>query len=374
MPRDGNGTPGIVATAACGAVTPSSTVSGRNISVGVKRRPQRRAIARCGRLAVRLPVRKVDQQMDFVVLGSSSGTPTLTRNVSGSALRFDDGRVWLIDCGEGTQHRILRSPLRPGRIERILLTHLHGDHSYGLPGLLASLGVHNRSAAVEVIGPPGVREWLKVTRQVSDLRLGYRLRVTEVQPGDSFERDGVGITVRPMRHRVPSYAYLLREPTQRGRVDIERVRALGLAPGPELGRLADGESLRLQDGREIRPEDVLGPARPGRLLVHCGDSSDSSALLGEAEDCDLLVHECTHDAGRRDRAIQWGHSTTEMVAELATALRPRLLVLTHFSSRYTCEGGAMTVADLLEEFRSRCPDVPVMAADDLLSVPIPPRG
>ena len=313
--------------------------------------------------------------MELTFLGTSSGTPTRTRNVSGAALRFDDGAVWIVDCGEGTQHRLLETTLRPGRIEAILLTHLHGDHCYGLPGLMASLAVHDRSEPVVVAGPPGVAEWLAVTRRVSDLKLGYRYRVVEYAPEGPLDLglERAAVHVLPLVHRVPSHAFLITEPDRRGRLDPARAAALGIPDGPLLGRLAAGERVTLADGRVVEPAEVVGPPRPGRRLALCGDSADSSSLIGHAEGVDLLVHECTYESGRAEQAAKWGHSTAAQVGTLAAKLQPRQLALNHLSSRYTVGEAPVATEDLREQCALACPGVPVVVADDLMTLAIPAR-
>lgn len=313
--------------------------------------------------------------MRLVFLGTSSGTPTRERNVSGLAVRFDDGGVWIVDCGEGTQHRLLETGIRPGRIERILLTHLHGDHCYGLPGLIANIAIHDRTDPVEVIGPPGTRELVDCVMRVCDQRLGYPLAVSELGGAGEVGRYGRWrVDALPLVHRLPSFAFLLREDERRGRLDAERARALGVPDGPVLGRLAAGETVTLPGGATVRPDQVLGPPRPGRFAVLCGDSADSSSLIGAADGCDVLVHECTFEAARGEHAVRWGHSTTAMVADLARAVRPKLLLLTHFSSRYTTAGGTLTVADLVREVEERAPGQRVMPAHDFLEVAVEAEG
>ena len=311
--------------------------------------------------------------MQLTFLGTSAGVPTRERGLSAIALRLPTGALWLLDCGEGTQQRLLASGLRASRLERVLLTHLHGDHCFGLPGLLASLGLWGRSGPVEVVGPRGVREWLEATFRVSAMRLAFPLEVVELDaPGGPLApRSGLAVEALPLVHRVTSFAYVVREAAHRGALDAARARALGVPDGPLLGRLARGEAVVLADGRRIGPQEVLGAERPGRVVVVCGDSSDSSSLLALGPGCDVLVHECTYEAARADQAKQWGHSTTADVAALARALRPRLLVLTHLSSRYTVAGATPDVDGLRREVEARCPGQRVRTAEDGLAVEVP---
>jgi ribonuclease Z len=314
--------------------------------------------------------------LQLTFLGTSAGAPTRERGLSALALRLPGGGLWLFDCGEGTQQRLLASRLRAARLDRVLLTHLHGDHCFGLPGLLASAGLWGRREAIEVVGPRGLREWLDTTLRVSAMHLGYPLLVRELEhpAGGALDlRGGLAVEALPLVHRVPSFAYVVREPARRGHVDTARARALGVPEGPLLGRLARGDAVALADGRRIEPRDVLGPPRPGRTLVVCGDSSDSRALLALPPGCDVLVHECTYDAARAAQAREWSHSTSADVAALARALRPRLLVLTHLSSRYTVPGAEPGTDALRREVETRCPGQRVLVAEDGLAIDVPPR-
>lgn len=311
--------------------------------------------------------------MDVTFLGTSSGTPTRERNVTSAALRFDDGRVWIVDCGEATQHQLLETDIRPGRIERIFLTHLHGDHCYGLPGLLASLAVHGRSEPVTVVGPPGVAEWIAVTQRISDLNLGYAISVIELSGRQELAAEnGWTITAVPIPHRVVCWGYRFAEPVRPGHLDGAAARAAGVS-GPDLGRLAAGESIQLADGRTVEPGPLIGPDRPGRVVAIFGDTSGADPADPAWHGCDLIVHECTYAADKQANAAQWGHATTASLAAFAAAVRPAALALTHFSSRYTAPGAAVTVADLVAEVAERCPGVPLHAADDFVRLPLPPR-
>ncbi len=308
--------------------------------------------------------------MRIVFLGTSAGTPTKSRNVTSQAVQFDDGRIWLLDCGEGTQHQLMRSGLRPSRIDRILLTHLHGDHCYGLPGLLSCLAINGRVDPVEVIGPPGARELIESTLRLSYSVLNYPLSIVEVdRVGEIGERDGWRIEVQAMVHRVPSFGYSLREHPRRGRFHLERAKALGVPSGPLFRRLQDGASVQLADGRLIRPDEVCDPPRPGRHLVLLGDTADAAAILSAARGCDVLVHEATYDASRVDKAIEWGHSTSTIAGRFAAAAGARALILTHFSARY--DEDASGIGLLIAEAQRECPTTTVLAASDLWSYELP---
>jgi ribonuclease Z len=308
-------------------------------------------------------------------LGTSAGVPTRTRNVTGQAVVFDHGGVWLLDCGEATQHQLMRAGIKPGRIERILVTHLHGDHCFGLPGALASMSIGGRDDPVHIVGPRGVRELIETVFRLSDTTVTFPLAFTEIDaPGTIGRFDGWEVSAHALPHRITCFGYCLSEGTRPGRFHPDRALALGVPPGRLFGQLQRGERVRLADGREVAAEQVADPPRPGRKLVLLGDTMDGSALAEVGADCDLLVCEATYDAAREDKARQWGHSTTRMTGELARLLRARTLILTHFSSRYTDDDSdEPRVEALVAEAAACCPGTTVLAARDLWSHSLPPR-
>jgi len=299
-------------------------------------------------------------------LGTSAGTPTRARNVTAQAIQFDDGRLWLLDCGEGTQHQFIRTGLRASRVDRVLITHLHGDHCYGLPGLLSLIAISGRTEPVELVGPPGVADLVRTVLRLSHNHLPYRLDLLELTTPGSAERRGTWTwSAWPLRHRVPCFGYVLHEDPRAGRFHLDRAQALGIPPGPLYRRLQDGHAVTLADGTAIAPDAVCEPPRPGRKLVLLGDTADSAAIAEAGADCDLLVHEATYDARRADKAIHWGHSTSAMAGRFAAALRAKTLILTHFSGRFE-DGDAegVTVPDLVREAAAECPGTRVLAAED----------
>ena len=310
--------------------------------------------------------------MRLTFLGTSAGTPTKTRNVTGQLLQFDDGRQWLLDCGEGTQHQMLRAGLSAAKVERILITHLHGDHCYGIFGMLSLIGIHGRVEPVEVIGPNGIAEMLETVLRLSANQFAFRLDVHEIGAGGhDLVRGTWTVSAWPLVHRVPSFGYVLGEAPRPGRFHLDQATALGIPPGPLYRRLQDGVGVVLADGRLIEPHQVCDPPRPGRKLVLLGDTCDSSALAAAGMGCDLLVHEATYEAGKEDKAIQWGHSTTVMAGRFAALLKAHTLVITHLSSRYhDRDGRSPGIDELRSEAASMCPESRVVVADDMVTVEI----
>jgi ribonuclease Z len=304
-------------------------------------------------------------------LGTSAGTPTRERNVSALAIQLEGGEVWLVDCGEGTQQQILRSSVRPGRIRRILLTHLHGDHCFGVPGLLASIGLHGGKGPVQVLGPVGTARFVDAAIAASATTLPFELEVRELAGRcDLVSDDGTRLVAEPIVHRVTCFGYVIEAPAKRGRLDVDAARARGVS-GADLGRLTRGEDITVLGGKVVRAGEVLGPTRRGAKVVVLGDTSDPSGIAAAAASCDLLVHEATYGAALHDKALAYGHSTAAMAGSFAAHIGAGKLVLTHFSARYMEDGATPVIADLVREAELACPGTPVLAARDLLEIDVP---
>ncbi len=306
-------------------------------------------------------------------LGTSAGQPTRNRNVTAQALRFDDGSWWLVDCGEATQHRVREAGLRAIRCERILITHLHGDHCWGLPGMLMAIAIAGRTEGVQVAGPRGLARLLDGAFGPTATELPYPLDLIELpeEPrGEPLDWSGDGWRARPfaIRHRVPCVAWLCEEPQRPGRVRPDLAHAAGLQDMRLLGRLQRGETVTLPSGVVIRPDQVMDPPpRPRRVLV-CGDTEDADALIPHAQGVDLVVRESTYAGDNEEKARQWGHSTSTMTGRFAAALHARHLVVTHLGGRHSDGTGPQQLRD---EAAAACPGIPVDVADDLMTVEVP---
>lgn len=314
--------------------------------------------------------------MNLTFLGTSAGTPSRTRSVSAVALQLPErGEWWLFDCGEATQHQILRcSHLRLSQLSRIFITHLHGDHLYGLPGLLASRGLGGGAGGsappLALYGPPGVEEFVRVALGVGGGRVDAAVTIV-TEPKELLVTGGFTVACAKLRHRVPCWGYAVTEEDQPGRFDVETARALGVAPGPLFGRLKAGETITLADGRTVRGADLSGPTRRGRKVVVCGDTIATPTAVELARDADLLVHEATYlqaDLSLAERAL---HSTSTMAAQVARAANVGRLALTHVSPRYEGDGSGRLLS-LLAEARAVFPET--LLAHDLLQVSVPRRA
>ncbi|MEB3326608.1 MAG: ribonuclease Z [Synechococcus sp.] len=313
--------------------------------------------------------------MQVTFLGTSSGVPTRGRNVSAVALRLPQRReLWLFDCGEATQHQFLRSDLRVSQLRRIFITHMHGDHVFGLPGLLASLGLAGSCTGIDLYGPDPLRDFLEGVLRTSSTRIGYPLRTHRVQAAASsgtllLDDDDLTVRCAPLTHRVPAFAYRVDQKPRRGHFDVERARALGIAPGPIYAELKAGHSVTLDDGRIINGTSLCGPDRPGASLVYCTDTVFCEAAVELAAGADLLIHEATFSHSEAALAHQRQHSTSTMAAQTALEAGVKQLVLTHLSPRYM-PGNSMAPDDLLAEARSIFANT--LVAKDFLSLDITP--
>lgn len=274
--------------------------------------------------------------MDIFFLGTGAGVPSKQRNVTSIALKLleERGSVWLFDCGEGTQHQILRTSIRPRRIDKIFITHLHGDHLYGLPGLLASRSFQGGESEVILYGPKGLRQYVEVSLHVSGTYLKYPLKIVEIEEGIVFEDDEFAVEARLLEHGISSYGYRVVEKDRPGTLMADKLVAAGVHPGPIFKQIKAGETVELEDGRILYPADYVGPEQKGRIITILGDTRlcKASALL--AKDADLLIHEATFSQGEEQLAYEYFHATTVQAAEIARDANAKMLCITHISSRY----------------------------------------
>jgi ribonuclease Z len=291
--------------------------------------------------------------------GTSGSVPTAQRGLPAVLVRRGGDRL-LFDCGEGTQRQLVRS-VGLADVDDVFVTHLHADHWLGLPGMLKSFELRDRDAPLSVYGPRGMTEFMSAMRLVYG-RVSFPLTVAELEPGATVERDGYLVGAIEVRHRGPSLGYAIVEHPRPGRFDAELAGRLGVRPGPDFGRLQRGEPVG-----DVRPEQVVGAARPGRKIVISGDTAPCEMVALAAHEADVLVHEATFADEERDRALATGHTTARQAAELARDAGVRLLALTHLSTRYAG-------AELRDEAREVFPATEVPRDFDTIEVPLPEKG
>jgi ribonuclease Z len=273
--------------------------------------------------------------MDLLFLGTSAGVPTRNRNVSGTALIEYSGKGWyLIDCGEATQHQLLRTPLSLRELRGIFITHVHGDHCFGLPGLLASAGMSGRIEPLEIVLPAALHAWVRLSLAATQSHLPFELHLHAVETLDGWHNGNIQVTTVTLSHRVPCHGYVFSETNPEPRLDVQRLRVDGIPRGPLWGELAHGRNVE-HAGRLFLAEYYLRPTRPACRVIVCGDN-DTPELLAEAgQNANVLVHEATFTESVIDHTrTTYGHSTAARVARFAELAGIPNLVLTHFSARY----------------------------------------
>jgi ribonuclease Z len=292
--------------------------------------------------------------------GTAGSVPTARRGLPATLVRRGSDKL-LIDCGEGTQRQLVRTVGLP-EITEVFLTHLHVDHWLGLPGMVKSFELRDRSAPMTVFGPPGTRALMDVMRRTVLGRLSFRFNVVDLEPDAIVELDGYEVHALRVRHRGEAYGYALIEDDRPGRFDVELATSLGVAPGPDFGRLQRGEPVG-----DVTPEQVVGQTRRGRRLVFSGDTAPCDMVRVAADRADVLVHEATFTSEERERAMETGHSTAAQAAELALEAGVELLALTHISTRYMGR-------EIRDEARTIFPNTEVPRDFDLIDVPFPEKG
>ncbi|MQA74002.1 MAG: ribonuclease Z [Solirubrobacterales bacterium] len=301
--------------------------------------------------------------MDLVFLGTGGSVPTARRSTACLLARVGGDRL-MFDCGEGSQRQMQRSTGLV-QVDEVYVTHLHADHYLGVPGLLKTWDLHDRERPLRVIGPPGLFELFKALGRIFG-RLGYEVELIEVEPGEAVRHDEYEVRPFAVEHGITAYGYALVEDERPGHLDAAAAERLGVAPGPDLGRLQRGEEVDGSSG-PVRPDDVMGPARPGRKLVISGDTAPSEMTRIAAHEAQLLVHDASFAAEEAERAAQTGHSTARDAARLAADAEVEMLALVHASSRYD-------VRALLAEAREEFGGAFAPRDFDLVEIPFPERG
>jgi ribonuclease Z len=300
--------------------------------------------------------------MKVVTLGTGGAIPTAQRSLPATAL-IREGEMLLFDCGEGTQLQMRRAHTGFGRLTKIFISHLHGDHLAGLPGLLMTMALLSRDKPLKIFGPPGLKKFVRVARETFRFHNEYELTVHEIEGGRVTADPGYWVEARPMDHSIFALGYSLVEEDRPGEFNLKRALELGVPEGPLFGQLQSGNSITLEDGRLIRPQEVLGSARRGRKFVHALDTRPCEAVVAMANGADLVVHDGMFAQDLVEDAQQMGHSTARQAAQVAKEAGIRQLILSHISQRYRDD------KVLLQEARSVFPRTEV--ARDLMSIEIP---
>jgi ribonuclease Z len=297
--------------------------------------------------------------LDVLFVGTAGSAPSARRGLPATLVRRGGDRL-LFDCGEGTQRQLVRSTGLV-ELEDVFITHFHADHVLGLPGMLKTFGLRQRERPLRVYGPVGLRALFGALRPIIG-RVGFPVELYELEPNEEIERDGYRVAAYETDHGVGALGYALVEDPRPGAFDPERARELGVKPGPDFGRLQEGETVG-----GVHPDQVMGEPRRGRRIVLAGDSAPCEMTRLVAFEADLLVHEATFLDEEADRAAETRHSTARQAAELAAAAGVTMLALTHISPRY---GGK----EVRDEARAVFENTVVPRDFDRIELPFPERG
>ncbi|HCT9709175.1 TPA: ribonuclease BN [Citrobacter werkmanii] len=292
--------------------------------------------------------------MELLFLGTSAGVPTRSRNVTAILLNLQHPTqpgLWLFDCGEGTQHQMLATPFNPGKLDRIFISHLHGDHLFGLPGLLCSRSMAGNVKPLTLYGPKGLREFTETALRLSGSWTDYPLDIVEITAGEIVDDGLRKVTAYPLEHPLECYGYHIEEHDKPGALNASALKAAGVKSGPWFQELKAGKTIVLEDGRVINGADFLAPATRGKSVAIFGDTGPCASAFELANGVDVMVHETTLDASMEEKANSRGHSSTRQAAQLALKAGVGRLIMTHVSSRYDEKG----CQRLLEECRTLFP-------------------
>ncbi|RCW64842.1 ribonuclease Z [Saliterribacillus persicus] len=291
--------------------------------------------------------------MELLFLGTGSGMPSKQRNTSSVLLNLVEeiDEIWMFDCGEATQHQLLHVPIRPRKITKIFITHLHGDHIFGLPGFLSSRSFLDGRTTVTVYGPKGIKDFIKMSLEISNTHLAYELKIVELDNEFVFETDKFSVISTKLDHGVASYGFKIIEKDSPGELLVDKLRELNIPPGPLYQRIKEENVVEMENGRVLKQRDFLGPDKKGRSVAILGDTRYKPDLVSFLDCVDVCVHEATFSEDEKTLAHNYFHSTTRQAATLAKASQVNQLILTHISARYQ----KSDYARILEEAKSIFP-------------------
>jgi len=272
-------------------------------------------------------------QLKIIFLGTGGSWPTVKRNVTSIAIKRGS-EIILFDCGEGTQRQFQKSKLSYMQISKIFITHFHGDHFLGLPGLIQTMQLNDRNKPLHIYGPKGMHDLVKKLFSLGYFRPSYKITSHEIKDGDISEFSGYFIHALKVDHNVPALGYCLEEKKRPGKFNKPKALKLGIPEGPLFSKLQKGQFIILDNGKKITSDMVLGHPRDGRKIVISGDTKSISKMIEFSKNADVLIHEATFDSKLESIAIEYGHTTALQAAEIAKKANVSKLFLTHISPRY----------------------------------------
>lgn len=290
--------------------------------------------------------------MEIQFLGTGAGQPAKSRNVSSLVLKLLDeiNEIWMFDCGEGTQRQILETTIKPRKVQKIFITHLHGDHVLGLPGFLSSRAfqANEEQTDITMYGPVGLRQFVLGSLRVTGSRLPYRIHFHEFDEGNLgkiLETDKFVVYAEALDHSVFCVGYRVMQKDLEGTLDAEGLKAAGVPFGPLYGKIKNGQNVILEDGTEIIASEYLSAPKKGKVITILGDTRKTDASIRLGLGADVLIHESTYGKGDEGMAKKHGHSTNMQAAEVAKAAGAKRLLLNHISARFLARDCKQLEAD-----------------------------
>lgn len=306
--------------------------------------------------------------MELEFLGTGAGVPSKGRNVSSTALKMLDERneVWLFDVGEATQHQILKTAIKPRKITKIFITHLHGDHIFGLPGLLSSRSNQGGNSPLEIYGPVGIKLFVETSLKVTGSRLSYPIKYIEMKNGGEIFNDKTfTVYAGELKHRVTCFGYRVVEKPRTGELLVDDLQKYNIPNGPIFGQLKAGKTVTLEDGTVLNGKDFIGPDKPSKVVTIISDTRYTPEIDKLSQDADVIVHESTFSNDEKKLAYNYFHSTATQAAEVAKRSHAKGLILTHISARYTGRGALILQREAQRIFKN----TKVASDFDLFEVP-----
>lgn len=301
--------------------------------------------------------------LNIIFLGTAGSVPTPKRSLPAILIQRKGEQI-MFDCGEGVQRQIIKAKTSFHKKTKIFITHMHGDHVLGLPGLLQTMALLDREKKLEVYGPSGIKRFLECIRETVQFALTFPIEIHEIDDEGTICEEGEYVVQAVWaNHVIPSLAYALIEKPRPGKFHPEKARALGVPEGPLWSKLQHGQSVRLSDGRTIKPEDVTGPPRPGRKIVYTGDTRPFRGFAKFAANADIIIHDATLDNALGERAEEDGHSTPEQAAKNAKKAKAKQLILTHISARY--DDASVLLQQAQRIFKN------TLVAEDFMKIEVP---
>ena len=301
--------------------------------------------------------------LHVIFLGTAAGVPTPKRSLPAILIQRE-GEQLMFDCGEGAQRQMLIARGSFNRKMKVFVTHMHGDHVMGLPGLLQTMALMNRDRKLDIYGPPGIKDFLEGIRKTVQFVLTFPVEIHQIEKASVVcDEEEYSVHAVPSKHVIPSFAYAYVERPRPGKFFPEKAKTLGVQKGPLWSKLQDGQKVKLPNGHVVKPEDVMGPPRQGRKIVYTGDTRPFRLLRKFAAGADLLIHDSTLSEELAERAKEYGHSTPDEAAKSAKTAKVKKLILTHISQRY--EDTSIWLKQAKKIFKN------TMVAEDFMQIEIP---